>query len=427
MKTRAGKGRFWNQEQETLAWEQRLPGLEKRFLATFRHAAKNSPAYAEILAKAGIEAEDIKGFDDLEKIPILRMQDIVERQRSRPPFGGFETVDPSRVRRVYINPGRIFQPGEWDYEDTSWAEALAAAGFGPGDLVINTFNYHLWPYAFMMDESAKMVGATVAPTGVGNTLMQVKIIKDLKVNAFMGTPSFLMTLTQRAEGMGLDVKKDLALDKAMVGAEMLPESLRKRLQEKLGMEIRQAYGTVFLGCLGYECSLARGLHVPDNVLVEVVDPATGKAAPKGVAGEIVATTFNPVYPLVRLATGDLSLWAQEPCACGRTSGVLRKVLGRVDQATKVRGTFLHPWQTDEIAAKYPEIFKYQVIITRKDHTDHMSMVVEVADDYPKKDILKARLERDLKDLLTIKGEARVVRQGSIPDFHKKIDDKRTWE
>jgi phenylacetate-CoA ligase len=203
--------------------------------------------------------------------------------------------------------------------------------------------------------------------------------------------------------------------------------LRQRLQEKLGMEIRQAYGTVFLGCLGYECSLARGLHVPDNVLVEVVDPATGKAAPKGVVGEIVATTFDRVYPLVRLATGDLSLWAKEPCACGRTSGILGKVLGRVDQATKVRGTFLHPWQTDEIAAKYPEIFKYQVIITRKDHKDHLSMVVEVADDHPQKDILKARLERDIKDLLTIKGEARVVRQGSIPDFHKKIDDKRTWE
>jgi len=363
----------------------------------------------------------------LEKIPILRINDLVESQKRDFPFGGFETTEPARIRRIYVNPGLIWQPGEWEYRDTSWAEALCGAGFKAGDRIINTFNYHLWPFALMLDESVKMINATVIPTGVGNTLMQVRIMQMLKITGFMGTPSFIMTLTQRAEAMGLDLRKDLCLETALVSAEMLPESLRSRIEDKLEMTVRQVYGTVFLGSIGYECQHMSGLHVPDNILVEVVDPNTGRQVEAGAIGEIVATNFNASYPMIRMATGDLSMFVPSACPCGRTGPVLKKIIGRIDQATKVKGTFIHPWQTDEVIVRYPEIFKYQVVITRENHKDVMTFVVELKEEVSRPEILRGRIERDIKDMLTVKGVVKIVPRGSIPDLHKKIEDRRTWD
>ena len=421
------KSLFFNQDRETLDWEERKADLNKRFLKTFQHAYKQSRAYKEIFVSAGIEPSDIKDMEDLEKLPILRMGDLVERQKRDFPFGGFETMDPGRIRRIYINPGVIWQPEEWDYKDNSWAEAFCGAGFKAGDRIMNTFNYHMWPLAFMLDDSVKMIGATVIPTGVGNTLMQVKIMQMLKVNGFIGTPSFIMTLTQRAEGMGLDLKKDIFLETAIVGAEMLPESLRSRIEKKLEITVRQIYGTVFLGCIGYECRHMTGLHVPDSILVEVVDPQTGRQVEPGATGEIVATNFNTSYPMIRMATGDLSMLAQEECPCGRTGPILKKILGRIDQATKVRGTFVHPWQADDVISRHPEVFKYQVVITRESHKDVMTFVVELKGEVPQPDIVRGRIERDIKDMLTVKGVVKIVPRGTIPDLQKKIEDRRSWD
>jgi phenylacetate-CoA ligase len=419
--------RYFHRERETMDWEKRKADLNTRFLETIRHAYHNSKAYRDIFSASGIEISDIKGMDDIEKLPILRMSDLVERQKRDAPFGGFETADLGEVRRIYINPGLIWQPGEWDYQDTTWAEALCGVGFKEGDRIINTFNYHMWPLAFMLDDSLKRIGAAVIPTGVGNTLMQVKIMQALRVNGFIGTPSFIMTLVQRAEAMGLDLRKDLCLETALVGAEMLPESLRSRIEDKLEMTVRQVYGTVFLGCIGYECRHMKGLHIPDNILVEVVDPHTGKGAEPGATGEVVATNFNAYYPMIRMGTGDLSMFSTELCPCGRTGPMLKRILGRVDQATKVKGTFVHPWQADEVISRYPEVFKYQVVVTREDHTDVMTFVLELREETPQPDIIRARIERDIKEMLTIKGTVQIVPRGTIPDLHKKIEDRRTWE
>ncbi|MFC1824060.1 phenylacetate--CoA ligase family protein [Thermodesulfobacteriota bacterium] len=421
------ENRFLSRQRETLSWEKRRAELNVKFLHIFRHAFDNAKAYGEIFNSAGIEKADIRGLDDLETIPILRMHALVEQQKENFPFGGFETTDPGQLRRIYVNPGLIWQPGERDYQDLSWAEALCGAGFKPGDRIINTFNYHMWPFAFMLDESTRMIDATVIPSGVGNTLMQVKIMQALQVNGFLGTPSFIMTLAQRAEGMGLDPKKDLSLETALVGAEMLPESLRSRIQERLDMTVRQAYGTVFLGCIGYECQHVTGLHIPDNILVEVVDPQSGKQVPPGRAGEVVATNFNLAYPMIRMATGDLAVMMEEACPCGRTGPRLQKILGRIDQATKVRGTFVHPWQTDEVISRYPEVFKYQVLITRKDHRDIMTFQVELKEEVTRPEVLCGKIERDIRDILSIKGAVRLVPRGTIPDRHRKIEDKRSWE
>ncbi len=421
------ENRFFDRVRETMDRKERESELNARFLKTFEHAFRHSKAYREIYDSAGVELPDIKGMEDLKKLPVLRMEDLVKRQKKDAPFGGFETVDPGKIRRIYINPGLIWQPGEWEFLDTSWAEALCGIGFSSGDRILNTFSYHMWPIAFMLDASVKMIGATVIPTGVGNTLMQVKIMQTLKVNGFMGTPSFIMTLIQRAEGMGLDLKKDLSLETVLVGAEMLPESLRSRIEDKLKTTVRQIYGTAFLGCIGYECIQMAGLHVPDNVIVEVVDPNTGEQVQPGAMGEIVVTSFNVTYPMIRMATGDLSMLTLEPCECGRTGPMLTKIFGRIDQATKVRGTFVHPWQADQVISRYPEVFKYQVIITRKDDRDVMTFVVELVEETDRSELIRGRIERDIKDMLAVKGAVQIVPRGTIPDLHKKIQDKRTWE
>lgn len=418
---------FFNETRETMDWEERRADLTKKFVKVFCHAFQHSKAYQDIYRSQDIKESELLSLDDLEKLPVLHMSDLVARQKNDFPFGGFDTIDPGHIRRIYINPGLICQPGEWEYQDTSWAEALCGAGLREGDRILNTFNYHLWPFAFMLDDAVKMIGATVIPTGVGNTLMQARIMQMLKVNGFMGTPSFLMTLTQRAESMGLDLKKDVCLERAFVGAEMLPESLRNRIESKLEMSVRQAYGTVFIGCMGYECSYKTGLHVPDNIIVEVVDPRTGKQVEPGHLGEIVATNFSTSYPMIRMATGDLSMTTKESCSCGRTGPMLKKIVGRIDQASKVRGTFIHPWQADEVIAHYPEVFKYQVVITRENHTDIMTFVVELKEEVSRPEMIQARIERSIKDLLTVKGIVQIVPRGTIPDRHKKIEDRRRWE
>jgi len=422
------KKRFFDPARETMPWERREEELHAKLVRTLSHAYEHSVAYKEIFGAAGVQPTDIRTTQDVERLPILRVSDLVERQKRQPPFGGFDAAGPRRVNRIFVNSGLVFQPGgQWEYNDQTWSEALCGAGFQAGDLIINTFNYHLWPFSFTLEECAKRIGATVIPAGAGNTMMQVKIIQMLKVNGFLGTPSFLMTLAQRAQGMGLDLKRDIHLDTALVTAEMLPESLRARLEETFDVILRQAYGTVFLGCIGYECPERSGLHIPDGILVEVVDPNSGKRIPHGTAGEIVATSFNPTYPMIRMATGDLSAMTEDPCPCGRTGPRLRRIIGRIDQATKVKGTFVHPWQTDDIISRHPEVYKYQVVITRENHTDVMTFLVELKEDVSERRLLRTGIERELEEMLALKGVVRVVPRGTLPDHHKKIEDQRKWD
>jgi phenylacetate-CoA ligase len=419
---------FFQERLETMPSEDRRAHLENKLRAVLIRAMERSPAYGEILAQAGIKnPADVTGLDDLPRLPMLSLAEISRRQKEEPPLGGFETRDLAQFHRLYVNPGFILQPGEQEYRDTTWAEGLAGGGIRDGDVVLNTFSYHLWPYAFMLDESCRRLGAVCIPSGTGNAFMQVRIMSKLGVTGYMGTPSFLMTLLQRAEAMNLDLERDLKLRTAVVGAEMLPESLRVRLQDNLGISVRQAYGTVLLGCLGYECPMAGGLHVPADVLVEVVDPKTGQPVEHGAAGEVVATCFNPDYPMIRLATGDLSQFSLETCPCGRSGPMLKRILGRIDQAVKVRGTFVHPWQMDELLNEHPDVFKYQAVITREGERDELTLSVELHQDSEETRTFARALERDLREHLFVKGKVTVLKRGSIPDFHGKIIDRRQWD
>lgn len=418
---------YFNEKRETMPQEERWNSLNEQLREIVKYAYKHSSAAREKLESVEVRPEEIHTIDDLQRLPITTKSDLVEIQKSTPPFGGFEGVPIEKMRRIYVLPGLIYEPGEWVYKDTRWAEGLFACGFRGGDIALNTFNYQMWPFAFMLDDSLKMLGCTTIPAGLGNTQMQVQIMQQLKVTGYVGTPSFLMSIAERAEGMGLDLRKDFSVDVGFVGAEMLPESLRERLEGSFDMTIRQCYGTVDVGCLGYECVEKGGMHIPDDVIVEIVDPETGKRLPSGATGEIVATNFNPTFPMIRYGTGDLSFLSEDPCPCGRTSIRLMKILGRTDQVTKVRGMFIHPWQTDELIAKYPEVDKYQVVVTRSGYLDEMTFRIELIDESIDKIVLKGRLERDIQDILNLKGKVEFVDRGVIFDKHQKIKDERRWE
>ena len=420
--------RFFKKSLETMPRAQRREYLERRLRGIIQHAYRHAIGFKHLLDSVGRNPRDIKTIKDLAKIPITKKTDLVELQKKHPPFGGWEGVPLHDLRRIYVSPGPINEPGEKEYDELGWAQAMVAAGFRPGQIAINTFSYHMVPFALnMIDNSLYRVGCITIPTGVGNTEQQVNILRTLHVSAFCGTPSFLLTLADKAEEMGLSPEKDLTLRVGLVAAEMVPETLRSNLEERFGMVLRQSYGTADIGCLGYECLEKNGMHVPDDKLVEIVDPQTGKQLKPGEVGEIVATTFNKTYPLIRFGTGDLSQLSVAPCPCGRTSPRLMKILGRVDQVTKVRGLFVHPGQADEVASRHDPIARVQVVVRRRDHKDEMILRVELQEGTSPVESLKEEIEKSIRDVMKVRGEVQFVPKGTIPTGAKKIDDQRTWE
>jgi len=419
---------FLKKNLETMLQKKRLEYLNQKLRGIIQYAYKNSQAFKNKMDSAGLKPKDIQTTKDLEKIPITKKADLVELQKKNPPFGGFEGVPITEMRRIFISPGPIYEPGEMEYVELGWAQGMYAGGFRPGDIVINTFSYHMVPFALhMVDNSLHRIGCVSIPTGVGNTEQQVNILKHLKATGFCGTPSFLLNIAEKAEEMGFDLKKDLNLKVGFVAAEMLPESLRSKLEEKFGMIIRQTYGTADVGCLGYECMKKNGMHIPDDKIVEIVDPKTGKQLGPGKTGEIVATTFNKIYPLIRFGTGDLSVLTETPCPCGRTSPRLLKILGRVDQVTKVRGLFVHPGQVDEVASRYPQIAKVQVVVARKEQKDEMTFRIELKEEGLQPEKLKEEIESSIRDVMKLRGNVQFTPKGTIPEGAKKIEDQRTWE
>ena len=255
---------------ETMPYKKRLDYLNQKLRGIVQYAYKHSVAFKNKMDSVGLKPKDIQIIQDLEKIPITKKADLVELQKKNPPFGGFEGVPINELRWIFISPGPIYEPGEADYEELGWAQGMYAGGFRPADIAVNTFSYHMVPFALLMvDNSLHRIGCVSIPAGVGNTEQQVNIIKNLGANAYCGTPSFLLNISEKAEEMGLDSRKDLNLRVGFVAAEMLPESLRLKLEEKFGMIIRQTYGTADVRCLGYECMKKSGMHIPDDKIVEI--------------------------------------------------------------------------------------------------------------------------------------------------------------
>ncbi|MGD9125698.1 MAG: AMP-binding protein [Desulfarculaceae bacterium] len=418
---------YYLPDLETMDPQSRQDDLDGKVAEIVAHAYENAQAFKDLMDSVGAKPGDITKTTDLAGIPVTEKGQLVSLQRENLPFGGFAGEKIGKMRRIFASPGPIYEPGEAVYEDTRWTQAFYAAGFRPGDIAQVTFNFNMVPFAFMLDEALHMMDCRSVPTGVGNTELQVQILKDLQVEAYVGTPSFLAALADRAEQMGLDLQKDLNLQVAFVAAEMLPESLRASLQERLGMVIRQSYGTADAGCLSYECYHMEGMHFAQDCVVEVVDPETGQPVGEGEVGEVVTTVFNKTYPLIRFGTGDLSSFTTGTCACGRTSPKLTRIMGRVDQVTKVKGMFVHPSNVQQVAARFSELAAYQLVVTRDRNQDVMTLVCELTDESVDQSQLRVRLQTAMKETLRVSGQVEFATPGTLPEDCKTIDDRRTWD
>ena len=418
---------YFSPSLETLSQEERVAYQNAELQKIVQHAYENAPAVREKFDKSQVKPDDIKSVNDLERLPVTHKHELAQLQEQNPPFGGFLGVPWDRLKRICMSPGPIYEPEEIHSQNDRWTQAFFATGFRRGDIGQVTFSYHLVPPAFWFEDALHRLECIATPGGVGNTELQVRMMHDLKVTGYIGTPSFLVKISKKAREVGYDLQQDLHLEVGFVAGEMLPESLRDELEQGFQMIVRQGYGTADVGCLGYECFQKNGMHFPYNCIVEIVDPETGKQLGPGETGEIVATVFDKVYPMIRFGTGDLSYYTDEPCPCGRTTQRLVKILGRLDQVTKVKGMFIHPGNADEVAAKIPEIERYQVVVTREAHVDQMTFTVELKEGYHPTEELTSRIEAAIPVSMRVRGNVKFIERGTLPKDYKKIDDRRKWD
>jgi phenylacetate-CoA ligase len=360
----------------------------------------------------------------LAKLPVTRKSELHERQRASLPgdvFGGFSTlVRGPEMRHVFASPGPIYEPEGHARDYWRAGRALFAAGFRAGDLVHNSFSYHMTPGAFIMESGAHAVGCTVFPAGVGQTEQQLQAIAELKPDAYTGTPSFLRILVEKAAETGADIR---SLKKGMVGGEAFPPSLRDWFLER-GLNVFQSYATADLGLIAYETESRQGMVVDEGVLVEIVRPGTGDPVGEGEVGEVVVTAFNPAYPLIRFGTGDLSAVLSGTDPTGRTNMRIKGWLGRADQTTKIRGMFVHPGQVADITRRFPEIVKARLVVTGEMANDAMTFKVE-ASSMPQG--LDARIGDAVRDVTKLRADVELLQPGSLPNDGKVIEDARSYK
>lgn len=416
---------FFDRELEAMGPEVRAAYQARRLAGVLRVASERTARFPERLKAAGLAPGDLERPRDLARLPVLRKARLPEFQQQAPPFGGLLAVPVDSLRRIFVSPGPIYDPIGPAPDYWRLARAFYAAGFRKGDIVLNTFSYHLTPAGAMCEDALTALGCSVIPGGVGNTDTQVKLIHDLQATGYTGTPAFLATILERAGEMGIDVGTAWRLQVAFVSGAMLPESLRADLLQRYGVRVRQAYATADLGLIAYECPRQQGMHLAEDLLVEVCDPETGEPVAPGGPGEVVVTNFDEVYPLIRFGTGDLSALNPEPCPCGRTAPRLTKILGRADEVTKVRGMFVHPGQLDEVMARFPEVKRYQAVVGRRGHEDDLLLRVETHAREAPLGMGEALLNA-LRAAIKLRARLEYVPDGSIPEGAKKILDQRTW-
>lgn len=408
---------------------ERLPAAERdrkmsvKLQRLVSYAYNKAPGFKQRLDGAGIKPDDIKGLSDLQRIPVLRKDNLIRLQKEMPPFGGYLAVPLSEIDHIYQSPGPIYDP------QRRLRAGAFPADIGKGQVAINTWSYHITPAGLLIDRMLNGMGFTVFPAGTGNTELQVQVMRDLKVSFFVGTPSFLAAIIKKAEEMGYDFKKDFNLKFAQVAGEMGGEPLRKMFTEKYGIICMGGdnYLTADIGPIAGSCEANAGMHVNTDVIVEIVDPTTGNTLPPGEIGEIVVTPFDQVYPLIRFGTGDLSTLVTETCACGRTTPRLPKIMGRSGDAVRVRAMFVHPRQTDEVISKFAEIGCYQITVIRPADRDEMLLQVEFATEPVDRGSWEESLRKEFQNACKVRFDSlEVLAAGSIPPDGKRIIDKRVY-
>jgi phenylacetate-CoA ligase len=367
---------MFHNELESAAPAMRREAQWKALRGLIAKAAKHSREFRERLAKAGLSARAAATPEGFDALPPLRKKELLALQAERG-LSWLLTCQPGELRRIYQSPGPLFDPEGARRDYWGWTEAFKAAGFQKGDLVQMTFSYHLTPAGLMLEEPLRELGCAVIPAGPGNTEVQVELLRRLPVTGFVGMASYLKVIGEKVRALGLDPKSDLRLRKAFVAAERLSPALRAEVEAMFGCTVRQGYGTADVGCIAYECPELSGMHLSSRAWVEVCDPQTGRPLPAGEVGEVVVTPFAREYPLIRLATGDLSRLVEGPCACGRTSARLDGILGRADDTAKVKGQFIYPGQAAQVAAQFPQIRAWQIVVTNPGGKDRLAVRLAV--------------------------------------------------
>ncbi|MBL0919620.1 MAG: AMP-binding protein [Hydrogenophaga sp.] len=385
------------------------------------HAQAHSAAFADILQ--GVDAAAITSRAALAQLPVTRKSALFERQRAQretDAFGGFSTlVRGPQMTRIFSSPGPIYEPEGATRDYWRAGRALFAAGFRAGELVHNAFSYHMTPGAFILESGAHAVGCTVFPAGTGQTEQQLQAIAELRPDAYTGTPSFLRILIEKAAEAGVSVA---SIRKASVGGEACPPSLTAWFAEH-GVAVYQTYATADLGLVAYETAPREGLVLDEGVIVEIVRPGTGEPVPDGEVGELVVTSLNPAYPLIRFGTGDLSAVLAGACPSGRTAPRIKGWMGRADQTTKVRGMFVHPGQVADIARRFPQIRRARLVVSGEMANDQMCLRVET----PEVDeTLRELIAAAVRDVTKLRSEVELVAPGSLPNDGKVIEDARSY-
>jgi len=398
---------------ETRDPEQRLESQFECILEQLRHAHENTVAYQQLDVES---VQDLTGFAQL---PVTRKSALLEQQKDRPPFGGYAATSAS-ITNIFASPGPIYEPGSNRPDFWRFARTLYAAGIRQDDIIHNCFSYHFTPAGAMVESGARTLGCPVIPAGVGQTELQVQTIADLQPQAYVGTPSFLKIILDKADELGSDVS---SIKKALVGGEALPPTVRAGFVER-NIRVQQCYATADLGVIAYESSAQQGLIIDEGVYLEIVRPGTGEPLSDGEVGEVVVTSLNPDYPLIRFATGDLSAIMDGQSPCGRSNKRIKGWMGRADQTAKVRGMFIRPEQVDKVVKRHPEIVRARLTIDWRDEADQIKLQCETSDADPS---LEAAIVESIRSICKLRGEVELLRENSLPNDGKVIDDVRRYD
>ncbi len=421
------QGRYFD-DSESRPLQQREEIKNRKLAATIEYAYDHSRAAKNLLDFVGIKPSSGFNLSDLERLPITRKTDLIELQKSFAPFGGLLAGPAEDVERIFISPGPIY---EFQPAGINWfARSFYAAGFRKGDIVVNTFTYHMSPAGMLFHEGLRQCGVTVVVMGTGNTEALIQAMLDIKVTGFLGTPTFLMSVIKRAEEMGYNFSENFALKKTWFTGEMLPASLRKTFEETYKLSTSQAYAvTEPGGAIAYECEAKAGLHLDDDYIVEIVDAQTGKQVDPGEVGEIVVTPLqNKFWGLVRFGTGDMSSLITQPCTCGRTSNRIAGVLGRTGDAVKVRGMFIVVKQAALVVSGFENVNRFQIIVTRQYDRDEMALLLELKNEPVERAKLADEISEKFQNICRLKPDSiQYVEPGTIPDLYKTIEDHRKWD
>jgi phenylacetate-CoA ligase len=403
---------------ETRDPEQRERDLFAALPGQIAHAMQNAPAFAELYK--GVAPAQMNSRAALAQLPVIRKHELIERQKALPPFGGLNATPVGKLGRVYSSPGPIYDPEGTGEDWWRFARSLYAAGFRPGDLVHNTFSYHFTPAGFMVEGAARRIGCTVFPAGTGQTEMQVQAIADLKPVGYIGTPSFLKIIIEKAAELKADVS---SLKKAVVSGEAFFPA-QKQLCAERGIAAYQGYGTADLGLVAYETEAREGMVVEEALILEIVRPGTGDPVAPGEVGEVVITSFNQDYPLIRFGTGDLSAVLPGVSPCGRSNVRIKGWMGRADQTAKVKGMFVHPSQVAEVLKRHPEVSKARLVVDNETGQDRMTLRCETA---ASGNGLVQTVAASIRDVTKLRGEVAMCRPGELPNDGKVIDDARKYD